>query len=188
VELILIAAAVAAGTLLIVLGRRGRTRTPEGSVFDAHGGSSIHGRKASRPRAPAAGGRLADLGLRQTSGPAPGPGAQEPAQPAAGPAGDPTPKPPADKEEPERDLAPPPPTPPAPAPSLGETPAPAWPVAAPPPDWSHTLAQPTAWSSPAGSGLDRELAEAKERAERAERALQAERREREERERRSGGT
>jgi hypothetical protein len=174
VELILIVAGVMAGVLLIVLGRRGRARSPEGSVFDAAGGGSIRGRKPARSRAQDANGRLADLGQRRIPAPAPAAEGQEPAAPPIPPAPAP---PPGDA---------PPPTPPAPALPLGDTSPPAWPVAAPPPDWSHTLAQATAWSSPAGTGLDRELAEAKERAERAERALQAERREREERERRSG--
>jgi hypothetical protein len=185
VELIFIGAALVAGAVLIVLGRRGRTRTPEGSVFDAEGGSSIRGRKTARPRPHAARGRLADLGRRRTSESAPDPEAQDPAAPVADLLAGPTPEP-TPEIGPEPDLAPPPPTPPAPAPPLGDTAPPAWPGAAPPPDWSHTVASPGAWSSPAGR-LDRELAEAKERAERAERELQAERREREERERRSGG-
>jgi hypothetical protein len=186
VELILIAAALLAGVVLIVLGRRGRTRSPEGSVFDAAGGSSIRGRKATRPR-PQTANRLADLGQRRTPEPVAGVEAQDPAEPFADLLAGPTPEPKSD-DRPEPDLAPPPPTPPAPAPPLGDSAPSAWPVAAPPPDWSHSVGPPGAWSSPAGGGLDRELADARERAERAERALEAERRERAERERRSGGT
>jgi hypothetical protein len=187
VELILIAAALLAGVLLIVLGRRGRRRSPEGSVFDAAGGSSIRGRKPARPRPQAARGRLGDLGERRTPEPAPAAEAQDPREPAADLLAGPTPEPKAD-DRPEPDLAPPPATPPAPVPPLADSAPPAWPVAAPPPDWSHSVAPPGAWSSPADGGFDRELAEARERAERAERALEAERRERAERERRSGGT
>jgi hypothetical protein len=187
VELILIAAALLAGVLLILLGRRGRTRSPEGSVFDAAGGSSIRGRKRARPHPQAARDRLGDLGQRRSPEPARGPEAHDQAEPFADLLAGPTPEPKPD-DRPERDLAPPPPTPPAPAPPMGDSAPPAWPVAAPPPDWSHSVAPPDAWSSPAGGGFDRELAEARERAERAERALEAERRERAERERRSGGT
>ncbi|HZC12903.1 MAG TPA: hypothetical protein VE270_02685, partial [Thermoleophilaceae bacterium] len=71
-ELIVIGAALIVGLLLLVLGRRRRKRTPEGSVFDAAGGSSFRVRKPAGSRPGAGGDRLADLGRRRTPGPAVG--------------------------------------------------------------------------------------------------------------------
>jgi hypothetical protein len=163
-ELIVTGAALAVGVLLVVLGRRGRKRAPEGSVFDAAGASRFRSRRPAGSGADPGRGRLGDLGRRR------------PPTPVAEPPGGPAPTAPA-PARPLSDATPLGAASPGDAAPLGEAAPPAWPVAAPPPDWSRALSPSSDWSGPAGSTL----AEAKER---AERALQAERREREKRGRR----
>jgi hypothetical protein len=143
VELIVIGVALLAGVLLIVIGRRGRRRSPEkGSVFDAAHGSSARGRKPPLLRPPSA-----------RTGPAPQPQAAPPEPQSDGGEAEPA--------APPSELAPPPAVPPLGwSPPAGQSTG--WSHAAEPPapwaeggelpaTWAHAAEPPTTW--PAAGAL-----------------------------------